>query len=74
MAGLGESGGIWGEERNPGTGRTFPLFLEPETKADGPFPSHRFPQPTRVTSDLAPHFKFVHDCPCKGSKKQFFEN
>jgi len=27
-----------------------------------------------VTSDLAPHFKFVHDCPCKGSNKQFFEN
>ena len=36
--------------------------------------SQTFPQPTRVTSNLAPHFKFVHDCPCNGSKKQFFEN
>jgi hypothetical protein len=27
-----------------------------------------------VTSDLAPHLKFVQNCPSKGSNKQFFEN
>jgi hypothetical protein len=36
--------------------------------------SWNFPQASLVTSDLAPHFKFVHHCPGKGSKKQFFEN
>jgi hypothetical protein len=62
--------------RIPGDGarRDVPIFLEPETKADEAFTSYRFPQPTRVTSNLAPHFKFVHDCPNKGSKEQFFEN
>ena len=36
--------------------------------------SHSCPQPTCVISDLASHFKFVHHCPSKGSKKQLLEN
>ena len=53
---------------------TFPYFPGPETKADGALTSYSSPQPTRVTSDLAPHFKFVHDCPGTGSKEELIEN
>jgi hypothetical protein len=65
--------------RNPGTqkksgDRRIPYFPGPETKADGALTSYSSPQPTLVTSDLAPHFKFVHDCPGTGSKEELIEN
>jgi hypothetical protein len=46
----------------------------PEFPFELPAESSDIIHSTPVTSDLAPHFKFVHDCPGKGSNKQILEN